>query len=224
MPSTATRTLRFKHLCLATSVALLALGTIPAKSQAPAQTNLPVQWEELTGPDFIKAIHAAKGTCILPIGILEKHGPHLPIGSDLLNARYTAVHAAQKEYAVVFPQYYFGQIAEARHEPGTVAYPRELQLAMLQATTDEMGRDGCKKILIINGHGGNAHLLPYFVQTQLDTPHDYVVYLFDQRTPPTGGPRTSTARTCPKASTPASGGTPASPTTTPETAPPPPTN
>jgi len=162
------------------------------ESSAASQTKLSVHWEELTGPDFVKAIQKSQGTCLLPIGILEKHGPHLPIGSDLLNARYTALHAAEKEYAVVFPEYYFGQIAEARHEPGTVSYSRELQLAILQATTDEMGRNACKKILIINGHGGNNHLLPYFVQTQLDKPHDYVVYLFDQRTPATGGPKKKT--------------------------------
>jgi creatinine amidohydrolase len=93
----------------------------------------------------------------------------------------------------VFPEYYFGQIAEARHEPGTIAYSRELQLALLQETTDEMARNGCKKILIVNGHGGNEHLLPYFAQTQLDKPHDYVVYVFDQRTPQSGGPAKKTS-------------------------------
>ena len=116
----------------------------------------------------------------------------MPIGSDLVNARYAALHAAENSYAVVFPEYYFGQIAEARHEPGTMAYPRELQLTLLQATTDEMARNGCKKILIVNGHGGNASLLPYFAQTQLDRPHDYVVYLFNQRTPASGGPKKKT--------------------------------
>jgi creatinine amidohydrolase len=158
---------------------------------ASAQTKLSAHWEELTGPDFVKAIQQAQGTCILPIGILEKHGPHMPIGSDLLNARYVALHAAE-QYAVVFPEYYFGQIAEARQEPGTVSYSRELQLALLQATTDEMGRNGCKKILVVNGHGGNNHLLPYFAQTQLEKPHDYVVYIFDQRVPATGGPAKKT--------------------------------
>lgn len=118
----------------------------------------------------------------------EKHGPHLPIGTDLIDARYAALHAAEKEYAVVFPEYYFGQIAEARHEPGTIAYSRGLQLALLQETTDEMARNGCKKVLIVNGHGGNEHLLPYFAQTQLEKPHDYVVYVFDKRTPDHGGP------------------------------------
>ena len=102
--------------------------------------------------------------------------------------RYAALHAAEQEYAVVFPEYYFGQIAEAKHEPGTMAYSRNMQLALLQETTDEMARNGCKKVLIVNGHGGNDSLLPYFAQTQLDKPHDYVVYVFDERTPQHGGP------------------------------------
>lgn len=157
-----------------------------------SQAKLSVHWEELTGPEFVDAIKRAQGTCVLPIGILEKHGPHMPIGSDLLNARYVALHAAEQQYAVVFPAYYFGQIAEARQEPGTVSYSRELQLALLQATTDEMGRNGCKKILIVNGHGGNNHLLPYFAQTQLEKPHNYVVYVFDQRVPASGGPAKKT--------------------------------
>ena len=88
----------------------------------------------------------------------------------------------------MFPEYYFGQIAEAKHEPGTMAYSRGLQMALLQETTDEMARNGCKKVLIVNGHGGNDSLLPYFAQTQLDKPHDYVVYVFDERTPDHGGP------------------------------------
>ena len=185
-----------KNGCVA---GLLLLGAVLGTGRlAQAQTNSPqaklsVRWEELTGPDFLEAINRSQGTCLLPFGILEKHGPHMPIGSDLLNARYAALHAAEQQYAVVFPEYYFGQISEARHEPGTIAYSRDLQLALLQATTDEMARNGCKKILIVNGHGGNGSLLPYFAQSQLDKPHDYVVYLFDQRTPATGGPKKKTS-------------------------------
>jgi creatinine amidohydrolase len=165
----------------------------PTQAQTGApQVNLSVHWEELTGPDFIAAIRRAQGTCLLPFGILEKHGPHMPIGTDLLNVRYAALHAAEQQYAVVFPEYYVGQISEARHEPGTIAYSRDLQLALLQATTDEMARNGCKKILIVNGHGGNVSLLPYFAQSQMDKPHEYVVYIFDKRTPATGGPRRKT--------------------------------
>src|SRR5438309_7527843 len=157
-----------------------------------AQSKLPVNWEELTAADFREAIQLSKSTCLLPFGILEKHGPHLPLGTDLLNVRHASFEAAQREYAVVFPQYYFGQIFEAKHEPGTVAYSMELQLKLLQETTDEMARNGCKKIIIANGHGGNEHLLPFFAQSQLDKPHDYVVYIFDERTPQTGGPARKT--------------------------------
>ena len=159
-------------LCMTVLLASTAAAQAPA-----AQGRLSVHWEELTADDFREAITRAKGTCLLPFGIMEKHGPHLPIGNDLLNVRYAALHGAEQEYAVVFPEYYFGQIFEAKHEPGTVAYSRGLQLQMLQETTDEMARNGCKKVIIVNGHGGNNSLLPYFAQTQLEAPHDYVVYV-----------------------------------------------
>ena len=144
---------------------------------ANAQAKLSVKWEELTANDFRAAVAKSQGTCLLPFGILEKHGPHLPLGTDLLNVRYVAEHAAQEEYAVVFPEYFAGQIFEAKHQPGTIAYSPELQLMLLQETTDEMARNGCKKVVIVNGHGGNEHLLPYFAQAQLYKPHDYVVYV-----------------------------------------------
>ena len=163
---------------------LLLLGLISARGQS----KLSVKWEELTAEDFRQAIQQSKGTCLLPFGILEKHGPHLPLGTDLLNVRYATLHAAEQEFAVVFPEYYFGQIFEAKHEPGTVAYSVELQLKLLQETTDEMARNGCKKIVIVNGHGGNEHLLPYFAQAQMANPKDYVVYVLDGERSRPGGP------------------------------------
>ncbi|PYV24714.1 MAG: creatininase [Acidobacteria bacterium] len=157
-----------------------ALGlTVMVVAASAARSETPgVKWEELTAGDFIQAIQKSQGACLLPFGIIEKHGPHLPLGTDLLNVRYLAERAAEKEYAVVFPAYYFGQIFEAKHEPGVLAYSARLQLDLLQETTDEMARNGCKKIVILNGHGGNTHLLPFFAQAQLASPHDYVVYVY----------------------------------------------
>jgi creatinine amidohydrolase len=145
---------------------------------AHSQAKLSTRWEELTAADFVEAIHRSQGTCLLPFGILEKHGAHLPLGTDLVNVRYVSLTAAAQEYAVVFPEYYFGQIFEAKHQPGTIAYSLPLQLQLLQETTDEMARNGCKKVVIINGHGGNEHLLPLFAQSQMEKPHDYVVYVY----------------------------------------------
>jgi creatinine amidohydrolase len=169
---------------------LFAAGALFFITGAPvrAQQKLSPKWEELTAADFRSAVQQAKATCLLPFGILEKHGPHLPLGTDLLNVRYVSLHAVEQEYALVFPEYYFGQIFEAKHEPGTIAYSMELQLKLLQETTDEMARNGCKKVIIVNGHGGNEHLLPFFAQAQLDKPHDYVVYVLDGSRSRPGGP------------------------------------
>ena len=143
-----------------------------------SQQSLSPQWEELTGPDFVQAVHQSQGVCVLPFGIIEKHGPQLPLGTDLLDVRFAVMNAVKQEYAVVFPQYYFGQIFEAQQQPGTVAYSLTTQLTLLQETVKEMARNGCKKVVIVNGHGGNESLLPLFAQAQLASPRDYVVYVF----------------------------------------------
>jgi len=158
-----------KRTCL--SVLILSLLTVAGAAQ-----NLSSHWEELTGPDFVKALDLAKGVCLLPFGIIEKHGPSGPMGTDLINVRYATFQATRQEYAIVFPEYYFGQIFEAKHQPGTIAYSTRLQLDLLQETTAEMARNGCKKVVIISGHGGNTNLIAFFAQTTLETPKDYVVY------------------------------------------------
>ena len=152
---------------------LFALS-VPALRAQP----LSPKWEELTAADFVRALDASAHSCVLPFGIIEKHGPAGPLGTDLLNVRYTTLLAAADEYALVFPEYYAGQIFEAKHQPGTVAYSSHLQLELLQETVGEMARNGCRKIMIVNGHGGNNALLQYFAQIQLETPKDYIVYTF----------------------------------------------
>jgi len=172
---------------------LTVLVVVFWSSASWSQAKLSVHWEELTAEDFRAGVQQAQGTCLLPFGIVEKHGEHLPLGTDLLKVRYAVLRAAEQEYAIVFPEYYFGQIFEARHEPGTIAYSTHLQLDLLQETTDEMARNGCKKVLIVNGHGGNEHLLPFFAQTQLEKPHDYVVYVLPIHGAPDGGPPKKTS-------------------------------
>jgi creatinine amidohydrolase len=108
---------------------------------------------------------------------MEKHGNHLPLGTDLINIRATAVKAAQQEYAVIFPEYYFGQINEARHQPGTIAYSHELIWKMMEETLDELSRNGFTKIILLNGHGGNIWL-EYFCMSLLHQRKNYAVYVY----------------------------------------------
>jgi creatinine amidohydrolase len=158
---------------LAICVALFSGGILAQQLE-----SLPVKYEELSAPDFPSAVSRAKGMVIIPLGIMEKHGPHMPLGTDLLAVRHIAVKAAEVEYAVVFPEYYFGQINEARHQPGTIAYSPELTWNLLQETCDELARNGFTKIVLVNGHGGNNDFLRYFVFCQNAKQHPYGLYLY----------------------------------------------
>jgi creatinine amidohydrolase len=63
-----------------------------------------MQWEQLTADDFRQAV-ADTGVCLLALGVLERHSTHLPLGTDMLNAHRIACLAAEREPAVVFPQW-----------------------------------------------------------------------------------------------------------------------
>lgn len=153
----------------------------PAQQHTNA-AGIPCQMEELTSPQFVKAVELSGGVCVIPMGIIEKHATHLPLGTDLYEARAAAVMAAEKEYAVIFPPYYVGQIFEAKHQPGTIAYSNDLMWQMLEETCEELSRNGLKKIILHNGHGGSTYFLQYFCQSQLAARKDYIVVLFQ------GGP------------------------------------
>lgn len=157
---------------------MLILSASVLLSQQTAPAGIPFKMEELTSPQFAKAVELSGGVCIIPIGIIEKHGPHLPLGTDLFESREAATAAAKKEYAVVFPPYFVGQIFEAKHQPGTIAYSNELMWKMLEETCSELSRNGLKKIVLVNGHGGSTNFLEYFCQSQLASQKDYVVVLF----------------------------------------------
>jgi creatinine amidohydrolase len=137
------------------------------------------RWDELTASEWPLALKRSNQTCILPIGILEKHGPHVPIGSDLIQVREWAARATRKEYAVVFPDYFYGQINEAKHQPGIFALPERIVWDLLEATCDEIARNGFTRIVIINGHGGNPQMIRYFIQTRLEQQRNYAVYFFE---------------------------------------------
>jgi len=135
-----------------------------------------VQWEYLTPADF-KVLVKKEKLCILPVGSLERHGEHLPFGTDGLTAHTIAVRAAEREPCVVFPPYWFGQLHEAAHFAGTVNFNQRLLLEMLEAVLDQIAWNGFEKILILNGHGGNTNFLQYFAMSQCDREVDYTLYV-----------------------------------------------
>jgi creatinine amidohydrolase len=150
---------------------LFSLGAGACAAQA-----LSPQWEELTAPDFVLAIHKADGVCVLPMGSIEKFGPSGPLGTNLYVDRIVVLEAVKQEYAVVFPEYFVAGTNNVSNLPGTIAFSARLQYNMLDETTREMARNGCKKILIVNGHSGNNGLLSDFLNAEFDQPRGYIIY------------------------------------------------
>ena len=134
-----------------------------------------MQWENLTAREFKTAV-TTTGVCVIAMGVLEKHGEHLPLGTDFLNGHKLACRAAEKEPAVVWPPFYFGQIYEARCFPGTVTLKPTLLVELIQGVFDEIGRNGFRKIIVYNAHGGNNHLLQFLAQCSLWEAKPYSLY------------------------------------------------
>src|SRR4051812_42719708 len=119
-----------RFFCRFFSIALSLLGSFSVLFSQ----ELHSRWDELTASEWPRALKESNETCILPIGILEKHGPHVPIGSDLIQVREWAARATKNEYAVVFPDFFYGQINEAKHQPGAFALPERVVWDLLEAT------------------------------------------------------------------------------------------
>jgi creatinine amidohydrolase len=136
-----------------------------------------MQWENLTSDELGLAVKAT-GVCILAMGVVERHGTHLPLGTDYLSGHAIACLAAEEEKAVVFPPFYFGQIYEARCFAGTITIKPTLLLELVQGVLDEIGRNGFKKIIIYNAHGGNDQFLPFLAQCSLWEQKPYSIYLY----------------------------------------------
>lgn len=134
-----------------------------------------MRWEHLVPSDFEKAVKET-GLCIVPTGSLERHGDHLPFGCDMIVAHTVACKAAEIEPAVVFPPYFLMQVHEAACFTGTVNFPQAFAIEAFGHLLKSIAANGFKKILIVNGHGGNSHMLDYFSMSRLDEPTDYIFY------------------------------------------------
>lgn len=143
-----------------------------------------MQWEQLTAADFADAVRQVGGVCVIAMGVVEKHGEHMPLGTDFLNGHRIACLAAEQESAIVFPPFYFGQIYEARCFPGTLTIKPTLLIELIEGVFDEIARNGLTKIVLYNAHGGNNHLLPFLAQCTLWEEKAYNLYLPSERLTP----------------------------------------
>jgi len=137
-----------------------------------------MRWEELTSDQFAQAVMDCERTCVISLGVIERHGPHLPLGTDMLNGLRLCELVARREPVVIFPPWFLGQIYEANCFPGTIAIPPEALLAVTGQILDEIARNGFTKIIAYVAHGGNAHFANFLTQCQLSEEKPYQLYVY----------------------------------------------
>ena len=135
-----------------------------------------MRWNEMTAREIVEAKEKCGGVCILPMGCVERHGSHLPTGIDYMMAWHFSDLAAQLEPVMVFPPWYLGSLSDCAFAPGTIVFPLDLCVQALEAVCSEIARNGYKKILLLNSHGGNGPLIDFFMQRFCEKDRDYMVY------------------------------------------------
>jgi len=135
-----------------------------------------MKWEYLRCEEFNDAVKKAGRVCVIPIGCVEAHGVHLPLGCDTIKGYEFAVRAAEKEPVVVFPAMYFGEKAGAGEFPGTIIFSTRLIWDILEESCMEIARNGFKKIVFVNAHGGNKLMLQAFCCEMLNKHPEILVF------------------------------------------------
>ncbi len=108
-----------------------------------------VDWERLARP-----------LAVLPLGSFEQHGPHLPVMTDTLHAGYFAGVVARELGGALLPALPFCQCFEHSGLRGNVGFRPETAMALIRDLADAMERQHFKRLVIVNGHGGNLAVGP----------------------------------------------------------------
>jgi creatinine amidohydrolase len=127
----------------------------------------PRDWTDIHWPD-ISAAEAARWIAVLPLAATEQHGPHLPVGADIMIAQ--AYLARVRELlsndipATFLPLQPVGISTEHIDYPGTLTLPTEVALKAWMALGTSVARAGIKKLVMVTSHGGNSAAMTLVAQ------------------------------------------------------------
>ena len=143
-----------------------------------------MKWEYLREEEFEGAIKQSGGLCVMCLGCLEKHGQHLPVGTDSLKGDKIVELAAEKAGVMMFPTaMWLGDVSSShifenpdKHEKhGFIGMNPKTLLKVLEELCDEIARNGFTKILLCTSHGGNSALVSLFHRAHFYKKKKYAV-------------------------------------------------
>jgi creatinine amidohydrolase len=126
-------------------------------------SQLRIRWEENTSLALAAAV-ARDPVVVLPVGSVEQHGNHLPVGCDANSAEAVALRAAEglgnsERPILVLPTLWYGYSPHHMGFAGTVTLRSETFLAVVQDVLESVLAHGVRRAVILNGHGGNVSSL-----------------------------------------------------------------
>jgi creatinine amidohydrolase len=118
---------------------------------------------QMTFPEVERAARTGRSLIILPVGVVEEHGAHLPLALDSfaaeLYAESAAPHLEAKNYTVlVAPTINYGVARAAIDFPGTLSLEPETLRSMVVEIGRSLARHGLKRLVILNGHRDLHHM------------------------------------------------------------------
>lgn len=122
---------------------------------AGESTRKPKRFEEVCGFE-VQQMASEHALALLPLGSLEYHGPHNPLGSDSIIISAIAERVAARSNALLFPTVTFTQCpAQTAHFQGTLSVRPEVMTAYFADILRNILHLGFRKVFILNGHDGN---------------------------------------------------------------------
>ena len=96
---------------------------------------------------------------LLPVGALEEHGRHLPLGADLIQPLHALDEVARRTGAYIAPPIPYGVCTTSRPYPGTVSVSVDALKGFVRDVLSDLVRNGVRRVMIVSGHAGREHMM-----------------------------------------------------------------
>lgn len=112
----------------------------------------------MTSEEF-EAIARDDPVVLLPVGALEEHGRHLPLGADSIQPLHVLDEVARTTGAFIAPSIPYGVCTSTRPYPGTVSVSVDALKAFVRDVLADLVRNGVRRVMIVSGHAGREHMM-----------------------------------------------------------------